>query len=337
MATMAGLGCSGQTLDGEPQGRPTPPNVWPTAVSPMASATTASTSAFPTEPKVSAEAARALLAREGLASSSCASAPDQLRCWIQAAYREHPEASKLVLSIYDDTGSVVGVEPGRLMDGGWRGKIALVPEWPVGRHRRHLAWIQASLADFSWFFRSLSAHTEEAIRYRYAPLELAFFRSVGRTTPSAYASGWRVAYNVRGSLHRGPAAVRETMFHEVFHLNDAAEGAWSQRVLSSPFERIVARCSRAGRLSTPCLRPYAPGTTMVRGGTFYAFEPGNGVGEYAAELALRYYREHRSWLKRGRLARPPFKCGPPENAETWTALVGTFFASVDLVPACDSK
>ena len=75
---------------------------------------------------------------------------------------------------------------------------------------------------------------------------------------------------------------------------------------------------------------------MVRGGTYYAFQPDNGdsVHEYAAELALRYYREHRAVLGATRLARAPFKCGPEENRRAWAAIAAEFFGGVDLVPAC---
>jgi hypothetical protein len=57
------------------------------------------------------------------------------------------------------------------------------------------------------------------------------------------------------------------------------------------------------------------------------------VREYAAELALRYYRETRAILRKDKPI-APFKCGPPENARAWTAFVAEFFAGVDLVPAC---
>lgn len=277
------------------------------------------------------EAARSLLARAGLDLAPCEAAPDPVRCYLEEAYRDAPKAAEVVLSLYERTGSVTGLEPGRVMDGGWRGEITLVPERPIGRHLRHLRWVAASLEDFDWFFSALQEHREDPITYRFAPLELAFFRSVRRTTPSAYARGWRVAYNVNGSLHRSEKAVRETMFHEIFHLNDAAQSQWSEAALGPIFDRVVARCTVGGKPSTPCLRPYAPGTTMVRGGTFYAFQPGNGVGEYAAELALRYYREHRQQLKAGRVAPRPFKCGPPENAQAWEAMATTFFGGVDLI------
>jgi hypothetical protein len=36
----------------------------------------------------------------------------------------------------------------------------------------------------------------------------------------------------------------------------------------------------------------------------------------------------------GKLSQRAFKCGPPENARAWRALVDEFFAGRDLVPAC---
>jgi len=99
----------------------------------------------------------------------------------------------------------------------------------------------------------------------------------------------------------------------------------------------VEKCSigPGKRLSTPCLAPYAPNHTTVRGGTYYAFQPGNGVWEYAAELAVRYYREHRVILGMQKTGdRKPFKCGPEPNPTTWKLLADEFFGGVDLVPAC---
>ena len=75
---------------------------------------------------------------------------------------------------------------------------------------------------------------------------------------------------------------------------------------------------------------------MVRGGTYYAFQQDNGavVHEYAAELAVRYFKEQSEMLATGKLSRPAFKCGPSENGRAWQALVTEFFAGLDRVPAC---
>ena len=135
-------------------------------------------------------------------------------------------------------------------------------------------------------FTALDAHanTRDAKRYRFTKLEVLFFRSAKRT-PSAYAHDWTVAWNVSGSLNTSADAARETLFHEIFHLNDYAHpvagvDAWSLVALEGIFSAIVKKCGTA----TACLTPYTPNDTQVRGGTYYAFQPGNGVREYAAEL-----------------------------------------------------
>jgi len=262
---------------------------------------------------------------------------ERIRCLLAARFKGDPQAAKLAAALYEQTGSVVGVAPKRIMDGGWRGKIQLVPELPVKRYRRHLKWVSQACRDIDNFFAALATRADQAIGYRHKPLALRYFRSVGRTTPSAYASNWTVSYNVSGSLHSSASAVRETFFHEVFHLNDRDHDNWSERVLSAPFNRIMKQCrvNERGAAASRCLAPYAPGTTMVRGGTFYAFQPGNGVWEYAAELAVRYFREQRTALAAKPRWRPkPFKCGPDPNALTWQALVDEFFGGVDLTGPC---
>jgi hypothetical protein len=173
------------------------------------------------------------------------------------------------------------------------------------------------------------------VRYRWRGLTYRFFRSVKRTTPSAYAVHWSVAYNVAGSLNTSAAAVRETLFHEIFHLDDEAHDDWSARALRPTFDAIVKRCGT----KVACLGPYAPNDTLVRGGTYYAFQPNNGdaVHEYAAELALRYYRENRAAMRGEPLQRAPFKCGPVENRHAWEAIRDEFFGGADRTPSCASS
>lgn len=258
-------------------------------------------------------------------------AEDAIRCLLNTRFSGDLAARDLAIGFYDRVGTVTGVIREHTMDGGWRGELHLVPELPVGQHRRHLQWVKQAFDDIDVFFAGLDARRPAGTKstYRYRALSFRFFRSVGRTTPSAYADGWEVAYNVSGSLHAGADAVRETMFHEVFHSNDRAHRDWSSRALPPIVDGILARCGQ----KTACLTPYAPGTTMVRGGTYYAFQKGNGVWEYAAELALRYFQEHRTILEGKKLAKAPFKCGPSENGKAWSALVEEFFG-VDLTPAC---
>lgn len=259
---------------------------------------------------------------------------EKIRCLLEARFAGDAKARGLAVDLYNTLGTVTGVGRDQLMDGGWRGEIHLVPELPIGQYRRHLEWVKAGFDDIDEFFAWLdsSRGTSPGATYRYRALGLRFMRSVGRTTPSAYAQGWEVSYNVSGSLHASADAVRETLFHEVFHTNDARHGAWSSRVLGPINDAILAKCGQ----KTACLTPYAPGTTMVRGGTYYAFQEGNGVGEYAAELATRYFLEHRAIFKGKGRDKGWFKCGPAENAKAWKALVDEFFGA-DLTPPCGAK
>ncbi|EYF04649.1 hypothetical protein [Chondromyces apiculatus] len=307
----------------------------------------------PAPPRITAEEAEDVLFPEAPSEEhrhACAS-PDadaRTRCLIERRYAQDPGARDLALALYVRSGGVAGVERAQEMDGGFRGKLRLVPELPIGPYRKHLDWVTRAAADFTWFFGEIGARAGAPVQFRYEPVAWRFFRSVGRTTPSAYAQGWTVAYNVSGSLLRSEIGARETLFHEIFHLNDGAKG-WSRRVLGDLYDGIVARCRPAEAGSkrgggaqgaaageTACFTPYAPTATKVRGGTFYAFQADNGdaVHEYAAEIAMRYYVDTRKHLRGEKLAHAPFRCGPRENQEAWGLVVKEFFGGVDLLPAC---
>jgi hypothetical protein len=280
-----------------------------------------------------------------------------LRCLVDHAFARDDQARVLALALLDETGDVAGIDHEQTMDGGFRGTLHILPALPTGDARVQLERVLAAARDFETFFRQAYPSRRPGAGgspYRWRDLSVRFFRSmsgpkgheVDRTTPSAYAIGPRrmpesasddisfsLSYNVRGSLLTSDTGVRETLFHEIFHMNDAAHGDWSARALLTDYNAILKKC---GATNLTCLGPYAPNDTMVRGGTFYAFEQNNGlpVREYAAELALRWYKEHRA-LQRNE---PPpfgrsFKCGPPENRRSWDALVKEFFG-IDLVPAC---
>lgn len=268
-----------------------------------------------------------------------------IRCLISERYRGDAKARQLALALYAEADSIAGLGAPETMDGGYRGLIKLVAQLPNGEHRKHLAWVAGAFREFDAFFDALglSAPGDPAraptapgrvANFRWRGLALRFVRSVAKRTPSAYAIGWSVTYNVRGSLLTSEAGVTETMFHEIFHLNDAAHDDWSVRFLSTDYDAIVARC--LPKLTRACLARYAPGSTTVKGGTYYAFQQNNGssVHEYAAELALRYFKEHRELAATGKLAKPAFKCGAPENARAWQALVDEFFAGVDRTGDC---
>jgi hypothetical protein len=254
-------------------------------------------------------------------------------CLIEHAYRSDGKAKAIALALWSDGGHIAGVGAEQIMDGGYRGKIHLVPQLPTGSYRQHLVWVADAMRSIDKFFADVFAG-QPAPRYRWRALAFRFVRSIGKRTPSAYATSWAIEYNVEGSLLTSAAGVRETLIHELFHVNDEDHGDWSARHLQADYNAIVERCGQA--LAPSCLAPYAPNTTMVRGGTYYAFQPnnGNGVHEYAAELAVRYFQEQGEMISRGKLARRAFKCGPAENARSWKALVDEFFGGRDLVPEC---
>jgi hypothetical protein len=254
-----------------------------------------------------------------------------VRASVAARFASDSQARQVALDLFDATGDEVDVLPAQRMNGGYRGTVSLVPALPVGGARKHLAWVADAVRDFDDLFAAIvAARPHTPLRYRWRTLTLRFFRSVGNTTPNAFASGWTIAYNVNGSIDTSADRVRETLFHEVFHLDDADHDDWSPRHLTAVQDAIERKCGAR----TACLAPYAPTATIVRRGTFYAFQPGNDVHEYAAEVALRWYEEQRAVIRKEGPVRPAFKCGPAENRRAWEAIAEEFFGGVDLVPDC---
>ena len=277
-------------------------------------------------PRVELDAAKRLLPG--------APACEQVECLLERAYHRDAKAQELALGLWRASGDVAGVGPEETMDGGFRGTIHLVPELPVNRYRKQLAWVVAGAQASDHFFAQLFPADQAQPAYRWRALEFRFVRSIDKHRPSAYALGWAIEYNVEGSLNISEKGVRETLFHELFHLNDEAHGDWSGSHLRADYQSILSKCG--ARASLKCLAPFAPNDTLVRGGTFYAFQQNNGdtVHEYAAELAVRYFKEQSEMLAKGKLSQRAFKCGPEQNARAWSALVREFFARRDLVPAC---
>lgn len=261
-----------------------------------------------------------------------ATEPERIACLIDVRYASDKKAAKIARALFEKTGSVAGLLPAQPFDGDYRGMLKLVPHLPVGTDRKHLEWFTDGMTEIDAFFL---AHAPEkdapAMRYRWRDLDVRFFRSVKRKTPSAFATGWLVAYNVSGSLFTSSDRVRETLFHEIFHLNDADHTAWSKRELATVYDKIVLKCGK----DTKCLTPYAPDSIIVRskGGTYYAFMPDNGVMEYAADVAKRWYVEHHALWKERKLD-TPFKCKTPENAAAWKLVTDEFFGGIDRTPAC---
>jgi hypothetical protein len=266
----------------------------------------------------------------------------RIACLLDVRYASDDEARKLVRDLYARFGIVVGQGEAETMDGAYRGHIRLAPTLPVGKDRKHLVWLHAAMTSLDTFVRALEARAPgKKVGYRYQPLLVKFVRSLdGKHTPSGYASDWTYSYNVEGSLNTSAEAVLNLAVHEIFHLNDldpsgpakatGSSRTWSERTLGADVDAIVARCGT----KIACLTPYTPTPLLVRGGTYYAFQPGNRIPlEYAAELSTRVFDEQRGALGLGP-KKPAFKCGKPENARSWKAMIEAYFGGIDLVPGC---
>lgn len=287
----------------------------------------------PEPPRVRQVRAEQVLFPDGLPEQvPCEPGEDTVRCLVALRFDGHPAEATEALALYDTFGDVVGVEEEQDFDGGFRGTIHLVPTLPVGVHRQHLTWVLAAQRDIAALVAGIEAVAVHPVRYRHRAIGWRFTRSVGRATPSAYATDWEVGYNVSGSLLHSGAAVRSTIFHELFHLNDQEHGQWSRRILGPLVDSLDERCHH----ETPCLARYAPTSLRVKGGTFYAFQHDNGdiANEYAAELAERYFQEQRAAQQGEVHPEGWFSCKAPENRQAMTALAEEFFGGVDRTGEC---
>jgi hypothetical protein len=304
----------------------------PIATAPSSPPIAPSSTAPPLPPSLPSSTEAGALGSPSSTGAGGAGAPDATadaaREAVATRFASDDVAARLALYLFDTDGDVVDVLSARRFDGGYRGTISLVPALPVGNERKHLAWVAAALQDFDTFFATIAK--QGAVRYRWRGLTLRFFRSLGNTTPNAFAEGWTVSYNVNGSIDTTEERTRETLFHEIFHLDDADHGDWSPQRLTALQDAIERKCGAR----TPCLTPYAPTSTVVRRGTYYAFQPGNDVHEYAAEVALRWYEEQRAVMRDEKRRGPSYKCGPPENGRAWEAISAEFFGGIDLVGPC---
>ena len=100
-----------------------------------------------------------------------------------------------------------------------------------GTPRSSLVTMRSGSRDDGRFhdLRAIAAyHREVRPRYRWGHLAFRFVRSVGKRTPSAYATSWAIEYNVAGSLLTSAGGVRETLFHELFHNNDEDHGGYAR-------------------------------------------------------------------------------------------------------------
>ena len=258
-------------------------------------------------------------------------ANEHAECLIEFRFAHDAEALELARSLYAKTGVLPGVDTTKSQSTYSGEHVQTRPALPVGDDRQHLAWIIASFERYDEVFAMLAAQAPGQIDFRLRPDAFVFFRTETRTYPSAWGQGGVVGYNLDGPLHTSERDVLETLFHELFHLNDERRGGWSANVLGDLFEGIVSRCGG----DHECLAGFAPFDTRVPDGTYYPFdERTRDVREYGAELALRWYLEHEAILN-GAPLEPPFKCGSDANRAAWDRLARDFFGGLDLSRDCD--
>ncbi|MFO0762202.1 MAG: hypothetical protein U0359_37530 [Byssovorax sp.] len=269
------------------------------------------------------------LRTDGLRKVCPETLPDaaRVRCLVALRYEDEPPSRALALTLLDETGSLAGLLPDETNDDGRGGKVHLAPARPVGDNREQLAWLIHAFRDYAEVLAGLAQ--KAPLDFRDRPVDLRFFVSRDARAPSAFAVKNNVGYNLYGLLNVSEDAVREIVFHELFHLNDDRHARWSSRAIAPIYDRIIARCGRRGA----CLAPYAP-TDTKSDGVYYAFAQPGGAREYAAEVGVRYYREQRLMLQKKPLATRAFKCGPPENLAAWTLVSTELFGGADLVPDC---
>lgn len=288
-----------------------------------------------TENRAENRYARSLLCADVGESTCLAECPssdpprEHAECLLRLRFRSDPEALAFARAIYAETNALVGIDMHTSIEG-YRGEdVGLRPAWPVGSARHHLRWLHGSLAAFDAFTRRIRAVAPHPVRFEPRPKAFVFFETED-TYPSAYCDGAVIAYNVRGPLHRDRREMHETLFHELFHVNDSRRGGWSERVLGPMFDTIVRRCED----DDDCFAAFAPHSSLTEGGTFYAFDPRTrDVREYGAELAVRYFLEHEAIFAGQPL--PRFKCRTPENRWAWERLSAELFGDVDLTEACE--
>ncbi len=134
--------------------------------------------------------------------------PQRIPCLIKTRYARDKKATRLALKLYERTGTIAGLLPEQGFDGGYRGKLHLVPHLPIRKDRKHLKFATEALLSIDEFLTRIEKRAGQKPRYQYRNLDFRFFRSVKRRTPAAFAGDWSVAYNVRGTLNHGVPVVR---------------------------------------------------------------------------------------------------------------------------------
>ena len=220
------------------------------------------------------------------------------------------------------------------MDGGYRGKIHLVPQLPIGSYRNHIVWVSAAMTAFDEFFTALfkdHASTELSLARPRVP--------VRALDQEAHAERVRDELDDRIQRRRLAADERDRRARDDVSRAVSPQRRRARRLVGEDSRRpTTTRSSRsagqsAGAGAVRAERHEGPRDRhLLR----VPAEQRRAVHEYAAELAVRYFKEQTEMLAAGKL-KPAFKCGPPENARAWQALVDEFFAGRDLVPLLNAR
>jgi hypothetical protein len=258
--------------------------------------------------------------------------PPPERSAIAGRFERDPEASRMAVDLHESLGVTVDVLPAETFDCGDFGQIRLVPALPAGGYRKNLRFAVDALAEYDAFFGDLHVTPHRVtFVYRAYLRTLRFYLSVGDTMPLGFSRKDTIALNVNSANVTSPQSVRQTLFHEIFLLDQPWHPRWSADNLGQIYSDIRRRCGT----DRACLAPYgASSFTVLRDGTYWAFHSSDDPSEYAAEVAVRWYLEQYALLRHEPPLAPAFKCGPEQNRLAWDAIVEEFFGGFDLVPAC---
>ena len=293
---------------------------WPAAAAPAASAAPTPT------PTVDLARARRLLP----GFDDCA----DVACLIERAYSPTRRRARSRSALWNDAGDVAGVGPDEMH--GRRLPRQDPPGAAAAARRAPPSTWSGSPTRCGRSTSSFATRSPPRRRRAIAGARLAFrfVRSVGKRTPSAYADGWAVEYNVEGSLLTSAAGVRETLFHELFHTNDEDHGDWSASSLQTDYDAILAQVRPAEQPLPGALRAEHDDGARRHLLCVPAEQRQRGARVRGRARACATSANRARCSPAASCRRPAFKCGPAENGRAWSALVDEFFAGRDRVPAC---
>ena len=185
-----------------------------------------------------------------------------IECLIENAYaKRSPRRRRSRSRCTANSGSVAGVGPDEIMDGGYRGKIHLVPQLPTGEYRKHLEWVarRARRSIDEFFAKLYDKQPAPELSLARAP---AAVRALGRQAHAERVRD-RLARRVqrRGLAAHDRDGVRETSSTSCSTPTTARTATGRRKTLQKDYDAIVAKCPAR---TIKCLAPYAPNDTEGR-------------------------------------------------------------------------